>query len=195
MLTPAGDGGSKLDAVLRAARRFLDRFALGEDAGRVALVAFNYRAWVVQTLTDDPARLRAGLGQLPGLVAIGTRLDQGLAEGGRALGGSVPGRWRAMVFLTDGVPVNVPTPVGGGSQEDTVLAVAAGIRAGGVVMHTVGYGRPDAPILGDRIQPELLKAIAGNPANYHQTDNGAELAGVFLRIAKDLGCAREPGWP
>ena len=38
---------------------------------------------------------------------------------------------RAMIFLTDGLPNRVPTPMPGGRQEDTVLAVAAEARAVG----------------------------------------------------------------
>ena len=98
-----------------------------------------------------------------------------------------------MVFLTDGLPNRVPTPAGGGAQEDTVLAAAAEVRAGGIVIHTVGYGRADAPALIDRISPELLRAIAGAEGGYHETDDASVLAEVFRAIAAVLGCAEEVG--
>jgi Mg-chelatase subunit ChlD len=195
MLRAAGDGGTKQAAVMRAARAFLDRFALAEGAGRVAVAAFNDRAWVVQPLTNDHTRLEAAVAQLPQLVAEGTRLDLGLTVGAAALGPAAPGRLQAMVFLTDGMPNRVPTPVGGGQQDDTVLSAAAAVRARGITVHTVGYGRPDAADLADRISPSLLIAIAGNAAGYHQTDDAGELVGVFMHLAAALGCVDGPGWP
>jgi Mg-chelatase subunit ChlD len=195
MLRPAGDGGTKLAAVLRAARAFLARFGPGPDSGRVALVGFNETAWIAESLTGDAARLEAALERLPERMAEGTRLDLGLAEGRAALGPAQTGRVRAMVFLTDGLPNRVPTPVAGGSQEDTVLAVAAAARADGIQIHTVGYGRADAPDLADRILPSLLVAMAGSPAAYHETDDAGALAEVFRRLAVVVGCFRQVGWP
>jgi Mg-chelatase subunit ChlD len=49
----------------------------------------------------------------------GTKLDLGIRVGAEILAGVDPSRWRAMVFLTDGMPNRVPTPEAGGSQEDT----------------------------------------------------------------------------
>ncbi len=194
MLRAAGDGGTKQDAVLRAARAFVARFQPEVNGGRVAVVAFHDRAWVVQPLTSDRDLLDAALDRLPALVAEGTRLDLALEVGASALGAAAPGRWRAMVLLTDGMPNRVPIPAGG-TQEDTVLAVAAAVRGQGIAIHTVGYGRADAEDLADRILPWLLKAIAGYDAGYHETDDAGELADVFLRIAAELGCVGEDGWP
>jgi len=195
MLRAAGDGGTKQAAVLRAARAFLGRFVLEAGASRVAVVAFNDRAWVVQPLTSDRDRLAAALDRLPAMVAEGTRLDLGLTTGAGTLAGVPAGRLRAMVFLTDGMPNRVPTPTSGGRQEDTVLAVAAGVRAQGIRIHTVGYGRADATDLADRILPWLLIAIAGDESAYHETDDAGELAVVFRRVATLLGCAGGDGWP
>lgn len=194
MRRAAGDGGTKLDAVLRAARAFVERFAPAPGRGRLAIVAFHNRAWTVQPLTDDGAALDAAIDRLAGVVDEGTRLDLGLAEGARALADVDASRLRAMVFLTDGLPNRVPTPVGGGRMEDTVLAAAAAARAAAITIHTVGYGREDAPDLADRILPSLLIAIAGSPSGYHQTDDAAGLAEVFRRIAAELGCVGG-SWP
>ncbi len=195
MLRPAGDGDTKLAAVMRAARGFLSHFAPEQSGGRVALVAFNVKAWIVQPLTADGALLATALQSLPGSIEEGTRLDLGLRVGASALGDAQPGRWRAMVFLTDGMPNWVPTPAGGGRQEDTVLAAAAEVRARGIVIHTVGYGRVDAADPADRISPELLRAIAGPGGDYHQTDDAGALADVFRQIAASLGCGGVAGWP
>ncbi len=194
MRRAAGDGGTKLDAVLRASRAFVARFAPAPERGRVAIVAFHNRAWIVQPLTDDRALLDAAIDRLAGVVDEGTRLDLGLAVGAAALADVDAGRLRAMVFLTDGLPNRVPTPVGGGSMEDTVLRAAEAARAAAITIHTVGYGREDAPDIADRILPSLLIAIAGSPASYHQTDDAAGLAEVFRRIATELGCVGG-GWP
>jgi len=191
----AGDGGTKLDAVTRAARAFLARFAPSPARKRVALVVFHDRAWVVQPLTADVARLNDALETLPGLMEEGTRLDLGLEAGAAALAGASDGHRRVMVFLTDGVPNRVPTPEAGGSQEDTVLAAAAAARRAGIAIHTVGYGRADAPDLADRILPWLLRAIAGTDAGYHETDDPAVLAETLAAIAGGLACTGESGWP
>lgn len=195
MLRPAGDEGSKLDAVLRAARAFIDSFEPGPGRGRIALAAFNDQAWIVQPLTEDHDRLDAALDALPRRIAEGTRLDLGLLVGKAALEGVEPGRVKAMVFLTDGLPNRVPTPMPGGRQEDTVLTAAEAVRSAGILIQTVGYGRADAPELVDRILPWLLEAIAGGPEGYHETDDAGALAVVFRRIAVALGCVPEVVWP
>ncbi len=195
MLRDAGDGGSKLDAVSRATRAFLERLAPRESGSRVAMVGFNDRAWVEQPLTGDIVVLEAAVARLRHRIREGTRIDLGLAKGGELLSTLPPERWAALVLLTDGMPNWVPTPMGGGTQEDTVLEVATRVRAQGVAVFTVAYGRPDAEDLADRISPELMKAIAGNPANYYQTDNAAILADLFRRVANDLGCPGDARWP
>ncbi len=195
MLRPAGDGGSKLDAVLRAARAFIEDFDPGPGRGRIGLAAFNDEAWIVQPLTEDRARLDAAVATLADGIQEGTRLDLGLLVGKSALQSVEPGRVKAMVFLTDGLPNRVPTPEPGGRQEDTVLAAAEQVREAGILVHTVGYGRADAPDLVDRILPWLLEAIAGSPDAYHETDDAGALALVFRRIAIELGCVREIDWP
>jgi len=190
MLRAAGDGGSKLDAVMRAAHTFLDGFEPATGGRRVAIAVFNERAWVVQPMTADRVRLDAATSGLAQHIAEGTRLDLGLLAGAEALGDAAQGRWRAMVFLTDGLPNRVPTPDGGGRQEDTVLAAAERVRAAAIEVYSVGYGRVNAPDIADRISPELLRAIAGDGSKYYETDDAGELAVVFRRIAAEIGCGR-----
>ncbi|MEO8082964.1 MAG: vWA domain-containing protein [Ardenticatenales bacterium] len=194
MRRAAGDGGTKLDAVLRAARAFVERFGPAPGRGRISITAFHNHAWVVQPLTDDRALLDAAVNALARVVDEGTRLDLGLTVGASTLVDVDATHLRAMVFLTDGLPNKVPTPLAGGSMEDTVLTAAAAAHALGITIHTVGYGREDAPDIADRILPSLLIDIAGSPGGYHQTDNAAGLAEVFRRIATELGCVGV-GWP
>ena len=89
----------------------------------------------------------------------------------------------------------MPTPVPGGSQEDTVRTAAAAARGMGVTIHTVGFGREDAPDLSDRILPALLIEIAGSRDRYLETDDAGVLAVLFRRIALELGCVGGTGWP
>jgi hypothetical protein len=149
----------------------------------------------VQPLTSDRSSLDAALRRLPRRIAEGTRLDLGLLAGADALGGVSGDRWRAMVFLTDGMPNRIPTPQAGGSQEDVVRAAAKTVHDQGVPIFTVGYGREDAPELADRILPWLLKEIAGTDGAYYQTDDASGLADRFRRIAEALGCPGEVRWP
>ena len=193
MLRPADDLVTKLEAVQRAAQTFIDSFEPSTDLRRVALVAFNERAWVVEPMTGDRTRLERAIAGLEADVAEGTRLDLGLLAGADALDESVAGRWRAMVFLTDGLPNRVPTPEAGGRQEDTVLAAAERVRSADIQIYTVGYGRVDAPDIADRISPELLRAIAGDSARYYETDDAGVLAVLFRRIAAEIGCIVESG--
>ena len=195
MLRSAGDGGSKLDAVMRASRAFVDRFDPERSGGRIAIAMFNKRAWVTQPLTNDPGRLNTAIDDLPRHIEEGTRLDLGLRVGAEAVGAAEAGRWRAMVFLTDGLPNRVPTPESGGRQEDTVLVAAFKVRDGGIEVYTVGYGRVDAPDIADRISPDLLRDIAGDSSRYHETDDAGALADVFREIAGAIGCGEDTGWP
>jgi hypothetical protein len=195
MLRQAGDGGSKQDAVHRAARSFLERFAPETTGNRVAIAAFNDRAWIAQPLTSDRGRLDSALAGLRSQTAEGTRLDLGLLAGADALEPVDAGRWRVMVFLTDGMPNRIPTPEPGGSQEDVVLAAAAAVHARGIIVYTVGYGRADAEDLADRILPWLLRAVAGQDGAYYQTDDASQLADLLRRIAAALWCVLTTRWP
>lgn len=187
MRNPSGVGGTKLDAVVDAAGALAEAL-LGAGAGHeIAVVGFNDQAWVAQTLTPDAATARRALAGLEGRIAEGTRLDLGLAVGGFALRGAPRDR-RAMIFLTDGLPNRVPTPIPAGRQEDTVLTMAAAVRSQGVVIHAIGYGRADAAALTDRVSPELLADIAGPGGDSAVTPDAARLAELFAELARDLAC-------
>ena len=88
-----------------------------------------------------------------------------------------------VVLLTDGLPNRVPTPAAGGSQEDTVLAVAAELKAAGIRLYTIGVGRPDAPELADRINPDLLRAAASGPELYFEAPDAEDLARIYGEVA------------
>jgi hypothetical protein len=189
MLRPSGVGGTKLDAVIDAAGR-LSASLLGSTVPhQVSVVGFNDRGWIAQPLTRDAGLVREALARLRTGVAEGTRLDLGLLIGGYTLRES-PEAGRVMVFLTDGMPNRVPTPIPAGRQEDTVLSAAEALWGQGVTIHALGYGRPDAADLAERVDAALLAAIAGPNGDSRVTPDAAQLAALFDELSKNLACPR-----
>jgi Mg-chelatase subunit ChlD len=158
--------GDKLAAAVTAATRFIGLLHLPRD--RVALVAFNSQARLVQPLTGDAGALRGALGGLA--TAAGTDIAAGLAVGADALGGTL-GNQPVLILLTDGRE---------DAGERRAAATAAGIRSRGVLIFTIG--------LGSDADAELLRAIAGDPARYLASPGEADLAAIYDRIAERLEC-------
>lgn len=184
MRDPGADGAAKVAAALAAARRFLGLLDLEPGAAsrrdRAAIVGFNERAWSARELTADRGQLDLALDGLPTALAAGTRLDRGLDEARDLLGRGGPPPVDVsplVVFLTDGFPSGVPTPEGGGSQEDTVLAAARRLKLGGARVFTVGLGR-DA-----ELPRQLLEQIASRPEDAFQAADAASLARAYEAIA------------
>lgn len=184
MRDPGADGAAKVDAALAAARRFLGLLDLEPGAAsrrdRAAIVGFNERAWSARELSADRGQLDLALNGLPAALAAGTRLDRGLDEARDLLGRGGPPPVDVsplVVFLTDGFPSGVPTPEGGGSQEDTVLAAARRLKLGGARVFTVGLGR-DA-----ELPHQLLEQIASRPEDAFQAADAASLARAYEAIA------------
>jgi Mg-chelatase subunit ChlD len=197
MRNPTRDGRPKLDAVQDAARAFVALMDFAPEGGydQVAVAAFNDRAWVAESLGSDADRLRAAIDRLPDSVAQGTRLDLAIDIGRSAL--DVPTRIAAntavIILLTDGLPNRVPLGPGG-TQEETVLAAADRAKATGALIYTIGVGQPDAVDPADRINADLLRAIASTPTMFYQTVDAAELARIYAEIAYTLGCPPDSFW-
>jgi hypothetical protein len=191
MRRPSGAGGTKMAAVVAAAGRLVDELLAGGAGHRISVVGFNNHAWVELALTADAAQVHGALNRVAAATAEGTRLELGLAVGAYSLGGTPPDR-REMLFLTDGMPNLVPTPIPVGRQEDTVITFAKAVRAQGVVIHAIGYGRPDAPDLADRVSPELLAAIAGSTGDSWVAPDAARLTELFDGLGSDLRCSKQP---
>lgn len=184
MARPGSDGSPKIDAALAAARRFVGQLRMdgGPRPGdRVAVVGFNASAWSELALTGDPTAAGLALDRLKDKLAQGTRMDLALDEGARALAAprgvdSTP----VMVLLTDGLPNQVPTPTGGGSQNDTVVEAAARAKAAGARVFAIGFGAE-----GDVLRP-LLEQVASTPTDVRIAPNAFVLELIYRMLVREL---------
>jgi len=169
MLETAADGRRKLDLAQDAASQFVDALNLPLD--RAAVVAFSAGTRLLQPLTGDRGALQLALAGLHGQVALGTRIDLGLEAATAELAGPghAPGNLPVVVLLTDGRGDAAPA-----------LAAAARARAAGLTVYTIA--------LGTDVDAALLVAIAGDPARFHASPDGADLAAIYLDIARETGC-------
>ena len=183
MQRTTGSGTVKLDAALDAARLFKDLLDFEPDGwhrrDQLGIVGFNDEAWTETLLTHDEAALDRAINALPEKVAEGTRLDLALQQGQDAIERSVrlPENRAILVLLTDGLPNRVPTPVPSGTQEDTVLAIAAAVKAKGTRVFTVGLGLPDD------VLRTLLEEAASSPRDYYFAPDSEDLADIYRQIA------------
>jgi Mg-chelatase subunit ChlD len=200
MLRYTGGGRTKLAAAQEATSAFLGMMDFTGDEGeardQVAIVGFNEQAWVEAPLTTSAGALSHAVNRLAEKVAQGTRLDLALDEGIKALQASSrePDNTPVLILLTDGLPNRVPTPVAGGSQEETVLAAALRAKELGISIYTIGVGRPDASDPIDRINPQLLCAVASVPSMYYETPDAEDLKAIYSEIAQDIMCPAEQFW-
>ncbi|MEO8083874.1 MAG: vWA domain-containing protein [Ardenticatenales bacterium] len=178
MLAPTSDGVRKIDAARGAIEAFIAHFDPAND--RAALVAFDDTAAVTVPLSGDLAAVTRALATLTHHEH--TRLDLGLIAARAALAGvaSSADRIPAVVLLTDGRPNRVPTPDGGGRQEDTVLAAADALKAAGARVYTVGFG--------DDVDASLLAAVASGAGDAFIAPDAAALARIYGAIAEAIPC-------
>jgi hypothetical protein len=183
MSRPTSSGRSKHAAALAAAASFVGQLDLrpGEPGAgdRVGVVGFNNAAWTATGLTQSETDALAALASLPRGIAEGTRLDLAFEEGARVLAATSRDSavTAALVVLTDGLPNRVPTPVGGGPQEDTVLGAARAAREAGSRVFTIGLGT------SDDVLHELLRQCASDPDDYFYAPDGEDLAAIYDQIA------------
>jgi hypothetical protein len=82
-----------------------------------------------------------------------------------------------IVFLTDGLPNRVPTPMPVGPQEETVLKYAVAAKAKGTRVFTIGLGEPDD------VLKRLLEMCAGDPSMFYYAPDGDDLEAIYRAIA------------
>jgi hypothetical protein len=145
---------SVLMAEIAAARALLDRLDLTRD--RVALVAFSDTASVLAPLGSPRGKLDAALDALPGDLkrwGRGTNYGDAIAAAQAALGddpealargadGALPGRRRAILFLSDGEPT---LPVGRDMPRQHALWSAGAAAAAGIRIHAFALGEEARP--------------------------------------------------
>jgi Mg-chelatase subunit ChlD len=176
-------GRTKHGLAVEAAALFAEQLQLEPDGwGRqdqVAVVGFNDTAWTEVPLTADLEAVHKGLGELLAKIEEGTRLDLAFDEGQRAVEGAghYPENQMVMVFLTDGLPNRVPTPVPEGPQEQTVLEAATRAKEQGTRIFTVGLGLPDD------VLRRLLEMAASTPDDYYFAPDGEDLSDIYRQIA------------
>jgi uncharacterized protein YegL len=160
----------KLALAKAAASGFVDLLALGRDRG--AIVSFDSQARTVQKLTTDRSALHLALESLG--TSIGTRIDLGLGEGLTAVAGTDarPGADPVIVLLTDGRP--------DGGTHQHVLTMAELARDLGVLVYSIG--------LGDDVDADLLKEVAGQNDRYFPAPSAADLARIYGDVAKLIPC-------
>jgi Mg-chelatase subunit ChlD len=164
--TPGGP--SKLAAAVQGGRVFLAQLRLPED--RVALVAFNGGATLVQPLTGDQAALVRAMDQLP--KGSGTRIDLGLDVARGALKDVSAERKPVIILLTDGIQTGAPA--------DAARAAAADARAAGISIFTIALGA-DADAV-------LLAQVAGDARRAFSAATEANLAAIYREIAGLIPC-------
>jgi len=186
MYRPTRSGRTKHEAALEAASVFVDLLDLEPDRygwhDRVGIAGFNDAAWTAIDLTNDRPAVHRALDGLRGRVQEGTRLDLALYEGQAVLDRTsrVGHNDPVLILLTDGLPNRVPTPAGGGSQEDTVLRAAAHAKHRGTRVFAIGLG------VQDDVFDTLLRGVASAPGDYYFAPDGEDLAAIYRRIAGRL---------
>lgn len=189
MYRPTRGNRTKHEAAVDAAHTFVGLMRFAPDTNgrrdRVGVVGFNNDAWIGTHLTSDRAAVDGALDGLARGIKEGTRLDLAIAQGQAVLDATprAPGIDPVLILLTDGLPNRVPTPEGGGRQEDTVLAAASAAKAAGTRLFAVGLGET-----GDVFE-SLLAGAASGPGDFFMAPDGEDLAGIYRGIAGRLtGC-------
>lgn len=173
--TSSSMAGDKLAAAQAAIVGVLDAARLASGDDRVALVAFDGAARVVQALTSERAALDAALAALtPG---EGTRLDAGLEAAIQELASAADrAAHPVIVLLSDGRQGEAP---------ERALAAGQSARAAGIEAFTIALGT-DADV-------DLLAALATTPERAYVAPSPDDLARLYAQILRGLtGCPEAP---
>ncbi len=155
-----------ITATRQAATAFLSGIDFSED--RVAVVAFNNTASLVQPLSNDPTAARAAIAALQPLggTDIARAIDVAAAElfGVRHRDDAKP----VIILLTDGRPSRGP---------DETLDAAAAAKLLGTQIFTIGFGDVD---------PMLMTLAASTPEDAFIAASTDTLNAIYAEIANRL---------
>jgi Ca-activated chloride channel family protein len=178
---------TRIDAAKGAAVEFARHLP---RASRLALVTFGNYPTVVIPLTDDRARLIAGITNLT--TQLRTQLGPGLVEGVRAITGEGPlapmaGGFRAVaVLLSDGRASDGLPP-----EEAAREAKTRGVR-----VYTVGLGTAADPATfrsgywGVLDEPTLRMIADVTGGRYYKAEEARQLREIYRGLAKVIGWTR-----
>jgi Ca-activated chloride channel family protein len=190
----------------RAAAR---QIAHGLPDGRLGVVVFSGRGYVLTPLTADPGALELYLDALsPEIVTQGgSSLASAVRQGtDLLLGGDSASAGRVMVLMSDGEALEERTEVG--------LAVRRAERAG-VVIHTLGFGTEgggpvpdvdpttgrrlgfkrdvDGSVAVSRLDPGMLREIADETGGrFREGSDPGAVAALLRDVAAAPAAARRP---
>ena len=176
MLDVTDNGERKIDVAEQAVLQFLNGMRLAPGRDRVALIAFNATAELLQPLTSSQGDLVHALGRIQ--IRQFSRLDLGIENAAVELdinGGA--GRVRAIVVLSDGIVNPVPS--------DAAVVAANLARGVGVDMFVVGFG----PVM----DTNLLQAVA-DPGRYYPAANPGEVKAIYGSLTRLVPCPPEFYW-
>ncbi|MEO8082629.1 MAG: VWA domain-containing protein [Ardenticatenales bacterium] len=200
MNRPSEDGSQKKAAVINAAKTFVNMLRLTPDFqgqyDQVAVVGFNDDAWIEAKLSHNRAAIIGALDRLERKQKEGTRLDLAFLKGMEALPQAMRNTYSipVVVMLTDGLPNRVPIHPVTGNQEGTVIDAAQKAKDAGIKVYTIGFGRPDAPDLIDRVLPSLLEACASEHNMSFIEPRGDRIQGIYAQIADTYTCNGRHDW-
>jgi VWFA-related protein len=163
------DEGSKIEALHRAAGRFVDIMRPG---ARTTLLPFSTKVDRPEPFSNDKAALKGRINKLQ--ADGGTLLYDATYDAILTLEAARPEGKRAVVVLTDGVD-EAP-----GSRHRVEEIVEEAKRAG-APLYMLGLGRPGE--VNDKVMKHLADATGGK---YFHASNQQELFAVFEALSIDL---------
>jgi Mg-chelatase subunit ChlD len=173
MEEPTGGGQSKLKAAQEAATlfaRLLD-FAVDE----AAVIGFDAKARVAQSLTRDVSLVESGIARLAS--GAGTNIAGGLRAASEELDRRDATNYPVIVILTDGRASVDP---------ELVVPAASEAMTRGAAIFAIG--------LGQEIDRDQLRQVASRPEWYFESADGDDLAEIYRSVAVSLPCPSDQDW-
>jgi VWFA-related protein len=167
-----GDKISKIEALHRAAGRFVDIMRAGAKTKLLPFSTEVDRAYLPQPLSADKQALKGEIDKLK--AAGGTALYDATLDGIETLEAARPQGKRALVVLTDGVD-EAP-----GSRH-RVEEVIQRARETNTPLHLLALGRP-----GEFNEPVMRRMAEETGGSFHHARNQKALLEIFEKLSIDL---------